>query len=52
MKSIHRDKRFAIVGLLAILVIFNPISDAHGYWSMDKNGNMIQYKSSSSQVLG
>lgn len=52
MKSLSKDKELVIVGLLVILVLSNPVSKVNGYWSMDKNGNMIQLINSSNQVLG
>jgi hypothetical protein len=47
-----KENRMVLMGLLTILVLSNPVSTAYGYWSMDKNGNMTQYKAITNQVLG
>jgi hypothetical protein len=52
MKSLSKNEGLIVVGLLAILVLYSPVSKVSGYWSMDKSGNMIQYKNISNQVLG
>lgn len=47
-----KKNEMIVLGLLAVLIFSIPLSTVGAYWSMDRNGNMIQYKSSSSQVLG
>lgn len=52
MRSVTKTNGLIVLGLLTVVALAYPFSTSQGYWNMDKNGNMVQKKDITNQVLG
>jgi len=52
MKHASKKKVAFFIGFFALLSFLYPLTEVHAYWSLNKNGNLIQRNNLTGQVLG